>query len=46
MTDILSINNQLWEKELDNIKEFYDRVGKRLPKQLLMQYDKIKKELI
>ena len=45
MEDILSINHELWESELEHIKEFYDTVGDKMPKTLWEQFEKIKQEL-
>jgi phosphoenolpyruvate carboxykinase (GTP) len=45
MKDLLNIDKKQWLKEADSIYDYYEKLGSRMPKELLAQLDALKKRL-
>jgi len=43
--ELLSVNSNEWEAEIQNQKEFFDKVGSRLPKELLQEQASLRSRL-
>jgi phosphoenolpyruvate carboxykinase (GTP) len=46
MVDLLKVDKEQWLKEVDSIKEYYSKLGDRLPKDLIVQLDALEKRLM
>lgn len=45
MKDLLSVDKDLWKEDIKGVKEFYAKIGDRMPKELFDQLDQFEKRL-
>ena len=45
VADLLSVDKELWKTEAEGIREFYQKFGEKLPKELMAELEKLEKNL-
>jgi phosphoenolpyruvate carboxykinase (GTP) len=45
LSELLTIDKELWKKEAEGIREFYGKFGDKLPRELLEELEKLEKNL-
>ncbi len=45
ISDLLSVDKELWKTEAEGIREFYKKFGEKLPKELMAELEKLEKNL-
>ncbi|PWM46151.1 MAG: phosphoenolpyruvate carboxykinase (GTP) [Clostridiales bacterium] len=45
MKDLLNVDNKLWKEDAEGVREFYNKIGDRMPKELYEQLDALEKRL-
>ena len=45
MTELLSVDKEIWKKEAEGIEEFFAKFGDRLPAELTTQLNNLKDRL-
>ena len=42
---LLSVDSELWKEDAEGVREFYDKIGGRMPEELYKQLDALEKRL-
>jgi len=45
MKELLSVDNKLWLQDTNGVREFYEKIGERMPKKLFEQLEKLESRL-
>ena len=45
LKELLTVDKELWKKEVEGIKEFYGKFGDKLPKELAYELETLEKNL-